>query len=107
MTTKKRETANYWRDDRLNYENVVLSNLTMQTSYMEDVARSNVEILEDNQDTEAFHYWAAFTDIVQTFNEGCCTGYAIPKNLERARMAGMIDAFNSIIRGIREGEFME
>jgi hypothetical protein len=105
--TNKKETANYWRDDRLNYENVVLSNLTMQTSYMEDVARSNAEILEDNQDTEAFHYWAAFADIMQTFNDGCCTGYAIPRNLERARMAGMIDAFNSVIKGIGKGEFME
>lgn len=41
-----KETRNYWRDDRLNYDNVVLSNLTLQTSYMEDVARSNAETLE-------------------------------------------------------------
>jgi hypothetical protein len=107
MTAKKRELTNYWRDDRLDYENVVLSNLNMQTSYMENVARSNVEILEDSQDTEAFHYWAAFTDIMQTFNAGCCTGHTIPKNLERARMAGMIDAFNTIIKGINMGEYME
>lgn len=105
--TSKLETKNFWRDDRLNYDNVVLSNLTMQTSYMEAVARSNVETLEDNQDTEVFHYWAAFADIMQTFNDGYCTGYAIPKNLERARMAGMIDAFNTVIKMVNNGEFME
>ena len=97
----------YWKDTRLNYDNVVLSNLVMQSNYMADVSQHNADVLEDFQDTEQFHYWAAFSDILQTFNEGCCTGYTIPKNLERARMAGMIDAMNTIIEMMKKGEFME
>ena len=97
----------YWKEDRKDYSNVVLRNLIMQTNYMADVAQHNADLLEDEQYTESFQYWAAFTDILQTFNDGCCTGYALPRNLERARMAGMIDAFNSIIKGIDNGEFME
>jgi hypothetical protein len=99
--------SDYWKDTRLNYDNVVLSNLVMQSNYMADVSQHNADVLEDFQDTEQFHYWAAFSDILQTFNEGCCTGYMIPKNLERARMAGMLDAMNTIIEMVKDGSFSE
>jgi hypothetical protein len=105
--TMTHKIQDYWKDTRLNYDNVVLSNLVMQSNYMADVSQHNADVLEDFQDTEQFHYWAAFSDILQTFNEGCCTGYTVPKNLERARMAGMIDAMNTIIEMMKKGEFME
>ena len=96
-----------WKSERRDYSNVMLSHLREQTNYMQHIGENNVNKFEDNQDTKDFQYWAAFTDILTTFNEGVNSGYSLSCKLERARMAGMIDAFNIIIKGIEQGEFME
>jgi hypothetical protein len=50
----------YWKDTRLNYDNTVLSNLTMQSNYMADVARGNCDKIEEFDDafndTLNWHY---------------------------------------------------
>lgn len=102
----------YWKETRLNYDNVVLSNLTMQSNYMADIANGNCNIVE-NPDADPtnqlllYHYWSGFAYILDTFNEGVCTGFPHIKNIERERMKGMLDAMNTIIEMIKKGEFME
>ena len=101
----------YWKDTRLNYDNVVLSNLTMQSNYMADVARGNCDKIEEFDNafdgTCNWHYWAAFCDILTTFNEGCVSGYSLPIHIERERMKGMLDAMNTLIEMIKNGGFIE
>jgi len=98
------EIQDYWKSKRLNYDDVLFSHIKEQTAYMADVAGDNARQCKD-KNSEEYHYWAAFSDIVGEFNSLAASEHVGEFALGKNRIKGMLDAMNVICNGVSKGDF--
>jgi len=93
----------YWKLWRLKYDDVLFSHIKEQTAYMADVAGDNARYCND-KNPEEYHYWAAFSEILEEFNSRAISGHE-EFALEKIHIKGMLDAMNVICNGVSNGDF--
>jgi len=86
---------------------VVINELESQVTYMNDIARNNVEQAVEEDKLPLSYYWNGFGDITDAMVEILEKRDADHESLDyrRARMCGMLDACNMILRMIEDEEF--